>query len=67
MTGAPLAFAPGMPKRGWGCIVSVASIVFGGEAGQADHAAGKAAVASLTRSPAAEFAPAVTVNCVAPA
>ncbi|MFC0342450.1 SDR family NAD(P)-dependent oxidoreductase [Paracoccus niistensis] len=60
------AFAPGMLESGWGRIVNVASIVFGGEAGQADYAAGKAAVASLTRSLAAEFAPAVTVNCVAP-
>lgn len=60
------AFAPGMLKRGWGRIVNVASIVFGGEAGRADYAAGKAAVASLTRSLAAEFAPSVTVNCVAP-
>ena len=60
------AFAPGMLDRGWGRIVNVASIVFGGEAGQADYAAGKAAVASLTRSLAAEFAPSVTVNCVAP-
>lgn len=60
------AFAPGMLERGWGRIVNVASIVFGGAAGQADYAAGKAAVASLTRSLAAEFAPAVTVNCVAP-
>lgn len=60
------AFTPGMIERGWGRIVNVASIVFGGEAGQSDYAAGKAAVASLTRSVAAEFAPAVTVNCVAP-
>lgn len=60
------AFAPGMMERGWGRIVNVASIVFGGEAGQSDYAAAKAAVASLTRSLAAEFAPAVTVNCVAP-
>ena len=60
------AFAPGMLARGWGRIVNVASIVLGGEAGQADYAAAKAAVASLTRSLAAEFAPAVTVNCVAP-
>jgi len=60
------ALAPGMLERGWGRIVNVASIVFGGEAGQADYAAGKAAVASMTRSLAAEFAPSVTVNCVAP-
>ena len=60
------AFAPGMLARGWGRIVNVASIVYGGEAGQADYAAAKAAVASLSRSLAAEFAPHVTVNCVAP-
>lgn len=60
------AFAPGMLARRWGRIVNVASIVFGGEAGQADYAAAKAAVASLSRSLAAEFAPDVTVNCVAP-
>lgn len=60
------AFVPGMLKRGWGRVVNVASIVYGGEAGQADYAAAKAAVASLTRSMAEEFAPQVTVNCVAP-
>ncbi|GHF48518.1 SDR family NAD(P)-dependent oxidoreductase [Seohaeicola zhoushanensis] len=60
------AFVPGMLDRGWGRIVNLASIVFGGEAGQADYAAAKAAVASLTRSMAIEFAPHVTVNCVAP-
>lgn len=59
-------FAPGMLARGWGRIVNVASIVYGGEAGQADYAAAKAATASLTRSMAAEFAPHVTVNMVAP-
>lgn len=60
------AFAPGMVERGTGRIVNFATIVFGGEYGQADYAAGKAAVASLTRSLAAELAPAVTVNAVAP-
>ncbi len=60
------AFVPGMLARRWGRIVNVASIVYGGEAGQADYAAAKAAVASLSRSLAAEFAPDVTVNCVAP-
>ncbi|MYM56396.1 SDR family NAD(P)-dependent oxidoreductase [Thalassovita mangrovi] len=60
------AFAPGMLQNRWGRIVNVASIVFGGEPGQADYAAAKAAVASLTRTLAAEFAPDVTVNCVAP-
>lgn len=60
------AFAPGMLARHWGRIVNIATIVYGGEAGQADYAAAKAAVASLSRSLAAEFAPHVTVNCVAP-
>lgn len=60
------AFAPGMVARGLGRIVNFATVVFGGEAGQADYAAAKAATASLTRSLAAELAPAVTVNAVAP-
>jgi 3-oxoacyl-[acyl-carrier protein] reductase len=60
------AFAPGMLHRRWGRIVNIASIVYDGEAGQADYAAAKAAVASLSRSLAAEFAPHVTVNTVAP-
>ena len=60
------AFAPGMVARGWGRIVNFATIVFGGEAGQADYAAAKAAVASLTRTLAEELSPHVTVNCVAP-
>lgn len=60
------AFAPGMIERRWGRIVNFASIVFGGEPGQADYAAAKAAVASLSRTLAQELAPHVTVNCVAP-
>jgi len=58
--------APGMLERKWGRIVNVASVVFAGEAGQADYAAAKAAVASITRSLAMEFAPHVNVNCIAP-
>lgn len=58
--------APGMLARRRGRIVNVASVVFAGEAGQADYAAAKAAVASLTRSLAVEFAPHVNVNCIAP-
>lgn len=58
--------APGMLERRWGRIVNVASVVFAGEAGQADYAAAKAAVASLTRTLAMEFAPHVNVNCIAP-
>ena len=60
------AFAPGMLERGEGRIINLSSIVFGAEPGQVDYAAAKAAVASMTRSLAAEFAPAVTVNAVAP-
>ncbi len=60
------AFAPGMLERRWGRIVNFASIVFGGESGQADYAGAKAAVASLSRTLAEEFAPHVIVNCVAP-
>jgi 3-oxoacyl-[acyl-carrier protein] reductase len=60
------AFAPGMLERGEGRIINLSSVVFGAEPGQVDYAAAKAAVASMTRSLAAEFAPAVTVNAVAP-
>lgn len=60
------AFAPGMVDRGLGRIVNFTTVVFGGEAGQVDYAAAKAATASMTRSLAAELAPAVTVNAVAP-
>ena len=58
--------APGMLERGSGKIVNVSSVVFAGEGGQADYAAAKAAVASLTRSLAQEFAPRIHVNCIAP-
>lgn len=58
--------APGMIERGHGKIVNVSSVVFAGEGGQADYAAAKAAVASLTRSLAQEFAPHILVNCIAP-
>ncbi len=60
------ALAPAMLERRAGRIVNISSVVFGGEGGQADYAAAKAAVASFTRSLAQEFAPHVNVNCVAP-
>lgn len=60
------AFAPGMRQRSAGRSANFATIVSGGEYGQADYAAAKAAVASLTRSLAAELAPAITVNAVVP-
>ncbi|MFB2551361.1 SDR family NAD(P)-dependent oxidoreductase [Ensifer soli] len=59
--------APGMLERKYGRIVNVSSIIFAGAAGQVDYGAAKAAVASMTRSLALEFAPHVTVNCIAPA
>ena len=58
--------APGMIERGWGKILNVSSINYAGEAGSADYGAAKAAVASLTRTLAIEFAPAVNVNCIVP-
>jgi NAD(P)-dependent dehydrogenase (short-subunit alcohol dehydrogenase family) len=58
--------APGMIERSYGRIVNISSVVFAGEPGQCDYAAAKAAVASWTRSLAAEFAPHINVNCIAP-
>ena len=57
---------PEMLANRYGRIVNFSSINMAGEAGQADYGAAKAAVASLTRSLAMEFAPDVTVNCLAP-
>lgn len=57
---------PGMIERGYGKIVNVSSINFAGEPGNADYGAAKAAVASLTRTLAMEFAPHITVNCIVP-
>lgn len=58
--------APGMVARSYGRIVNVASVTYAGDALQPEYGAAKAAVASLTRSMALEFAPHVTANCVAP-
>ncbi|MCL4747031.1 MAG: SDR family oxidoreductase [Burkholderiaceae bacterium] len=60
------ALAPEMLRRGNGRIVNIASVVLAGEAGQADYAAAKAAVASFTRTLAQEFAPHINVNCISP-
>ena len=60
------ALVPGMRERGWGRVVNISSIAYAGELGQADYGAAKAAVASLSRSMAIEFAPEVNVNCIAP-
>jgi NAD(P)-dependent dehydrogenase (short-subunit alcohol dehydrogenase family) len=58
--------APIMVERRYGKIVNISSINFAGEMGNADYGAAKAAVASLTRTMAIEFAPHVNVNCIAP-
>jgi NAD(P)-dependent dehydrogenase (short-subunit alcohol dehydrogenase family) len=60
------ALVPGMRERGWGRVVNISSVAYAGELGQADYGAAKAAVASLSRSMAIEFAPQVNVNCIAP-
>lgn len=57
---------PAMIERRYGKIVNISSINFAGEMGNADYGAAKAAVASLTRTMAIEFAPHVNVNCIAP-
>jgi NAD(P)-dependent dehydrogenase (short-subunit alcohol dehydrogenase family) len=60
------ALGPAMRAAGWGRIVNIASVDLAGAAGRADYGAAKAAVASLTCSLAAELAPQVNVNCIAP-
>lgn len=60
------AVAPEMTQNGRGAIVNVSSVTYAGDGDQPEYAAAKAAVASLTRSLAAELAPAVRVNAVVP-
>ena len=57
---------PGMRDRGYGRIINFASMSYAGDPDMPEYGAAKAAVASLTRSIALEFAPCVTANCVAP-
>jgi NAD(P)-dependent dehydrogenase (short-subunit alcohol dehydrogenase family) len=59
--------APMMIANRSGKIVNIGSISMSGEAGQADYGAAKAAVVSMTRSLAMEFAPHINVNCISPA
>jgi 3-oxoacyl-[acyl-carrier protein] reductase len=58
----------GMMKARWGRIINITSVVAAsGNAGQANYAAAKAAVAGMTRSLARELGSRnITVNCVAP-
>jgi 3-oxoacyl-[acyl-carrier protein] reductase len=62
------AVLPGMVEAGWGRIINVASIVGQiGNFGQANYAAAKGGLMSLTKTLAREFAKkGVTVNAVAP-
>jgi 3-oxoacyl-[acyl-carrier protein] reductase len=58
--------APQMMERGYGRVVNISSVTYGGDRDQPEYGAAKAGVASLTRSLAMELAPHVTANCIAP-
>lgn len=62
------AFVPSMIENGWGRIISTSSIVgTGGNVGQANYAASKAAIIGMTKTWSKEFGPkGITANAVAP-
>ena len=56
-----------MRERGCGRIISMSSLAYRGNIGQANYSAAKAGIIGLTKSLAMELGPKnVTVNCVAP-
>ncbi|CAK8163616.1 3-oxoacyl-(acyl-carrier-protein) reductase FabG [Candidatus Xenohaliotis californiensis] len=61
-------FCRSMMKKKWGRIINISSIVaFTGNYGQANYAAAKGAMVSLTKTMALEFASRnITINCIAP-
>ena len=62
------AAAPHMMEQKWGRIVNISSRAWLGGPGQANYAASKGAVISLTRTLALEMARyGITANCIAPA
>jgi NAD(P)-dependent dehydrogenase (short-subunit alcohol dehydrogenase family) len=60
------AAAGPMKKAGWGRIVNIGSVSMFGQARGAHYSAAKAGLLGLTRTLAIEWAPEITVNCVAP-
>jgi 3-oxoacyl-[acyl-carrier protein] reductase len=57
----------GMRERGWGRIISLSSLAYRGNIGQANYSAAKAGIIGLTKTLAFELGQKnITVNCIAP-